>query len=408
MKIAILQDDFPPYHAGGAGTVAHGLAQGFLKKGHEVLVVTTVNKKEHAGEGEQAGMYVVRIYSSYNPRWQAYRSLYNPSTVTELESALQKFKPDVVHIHNVHYHLSYYALVIAKRHAQKVFLTAHDVMLFHYGKLTEFIDYSTTEIPKTFNYKISPLQQWKKYGLRYNLLRNFIIKRYLRYIDGIFAVSHALRDALIQNGIDVSAVVYNGVDQRNWTPTSEAVISFKKDNNIGDVPTVLFVGGTTGSKGWPQTLAAMELVLQRHPAALLLLVGRVGSQELPPSFVRKIGWLSGNDIAAVYAASTVVLQPSLCLETFGLTALEGMISAKPVIGTCFGGVPEVVEDTVTGYILNPLNTELFGKKIDELISDKTLAAQMGEAGKKRAVENFSLEFQVKNYEALFIHSLEKK
>ena len=156
MKILILSDGFPPVHAGGAEVIAFNLSKGFQKLGNHVYVITTVREKSKVGKFDYQGIKVFRIYSNYHERWRAYLSLYNPQTVGHVKKIIKQIRPDVVHTHNIHHYLSYYSLRIAKKYSKAVFLTAHDVMLFHYGKLVEFVNQSDLSVSKNFNYKITP------------------------------------------------------------------------------------------------------------------------------------------------------------------------------------------------------------------------------------------------------------
>lgn len=400
MKIALINDDYPPHHAGGAGAVVSSLAQGYCATGHEMLVVTAVHDHALAGDTTEGVVRVRRIYSPhYHERWRAFVSLYRPRMVRAVAAALRDFAPDVVHIHNVHRDLSYGVFRAARKISPKVFMTAHDCMSFTYGKFTSFINRDSVAIPEKFSYRVSPISLLRAYSLRYNPLRNIIIRRRLRGTGGTIAVSDALRQALQENGIRVRAVIGNGVDSAKWEVPREETDTFRARHALVGKKVVLFVGARTDAKGWPQTRAAMVRVLERVPEAVLAIAGRGDAAESP--FVVPLGWLSGGELCAAYATADVVVQPSLCLETFGLTALEGMAAGKPVVGTCFGGVPEVVEDGVTGFIVNPLDTNAFAETLVRLLSDEDLAHKMGEAGRRRAAERFSLARQIDEYLALF-------
>ena len=71
-----------------------------------------------------------------------------------------------------------------------------------------------------------------------------------------------------------------------------------------------------------------------------------------------------------------------------------MAAGRPVIGTCFGGTPEVVADNETGYIVNPYNEEELIRKVIELLQDPEKAAAFGGAGRERVEKLFSIEDQV--------------
>ena len=114
MRILFLQDDFPPQSFGGAGNVAFDLAREIKKRGHSVFVLTAVRDKKDEGSVEYEGLKVFKVYSNYHERWRAYLSLYNPQTVKKIKNLIDEIKPDIIHAHNVHYHLSYHSLKLAK------------------------------------------------------------------------------------------------------------------------------------------------------------------------------------------------------------------------------------------------------------------------------------------------------
>jgi glycosyltransferase involved in cell wall biosynthesis len=105
------------------------------------------------------------------------------------------------------------------------------------------------------------------------------------------------------------------------------------------------------------------------------------------------GWLSREDLMVAYQCSDVVVSPSIYLDNFPTVNLEAMAMRKPVIASCFGGSKELVFDGMTGYIVNPLNTEQLAERIIELLTDKAKAALMGEAGYQRIADKCSIQQQ---------------
>lgn len=404
MKILILTDDFPPRAVGGAGRVAEQVSSGYLSRGHEVFVITTVRSKKDEGDYVHEGVSVQAIHSDYARRWVSYRSLYNPSTVSKIGAYIREYKPDVVHAHNIHYHISYYVLKLAKKSGAKVLLTAHDCMLFSYGKFDEYIDPNDLSIPDHFNYKISPWKQFAVYKKRYNPFRNIIIRHYIKYCDKIYAVSCALERALNANGIRNTTVVHNGMNVRQWDGWIKNAPDLRLQKKLGQSPIIGFVGKLSSAKGGLQMLKVLKEIIGHFPDALLLAISsgespspsaKVLAEELGvASSVIATGKLSGPDLVAAYKACNVVAFPSLCLDTFGMVNVEAMLTGKPVVATCFGGAPEVVVDGVTGYIVNPYNTEVMAEKIVYLIKNPEIAKKFGEAGCERARKYFNLEKQI--------------
>jgi len=401
MKILILSDGLS---GGGAERVAFDLANSFLELKNEVSIITTVQDKSKAGKTNENGIEIYKIYSNYHERWRAYISLNNYMLVKEVKRIIKKIEPDVVHAHAIHCHLSYASLKIAKKYCDKVFLTAHDVMLFHYAKLVEFINFKNAEIPKQFDYKIGFLKQIKRFKKRYNPLRNIIIKKYLKYVDKIFAVSNSLKDALEQNGIKNVEVVYNGINLSEWKENDRQVKEFKDKYNLNGKKIVFFGGRLSDWKGTKELIQAMERVSREVQNTVLLVSGQENdythtiSKLAEEKGIKMIltGWLGKEELKTAYYSSDIIVTPSLCLDTFNLMNLEAMACNKPVVTTCFGGATEVVIDNKTGYIVNPLDTDMMSKKIIELLENDEKAREFGEAGHSRA-KKFSLSKQAEKY-----------
>ena len=377
MKILTLQDDFPPQSFGGAGFSTFYLAKGLQKSGHEVFVLTTCQKKSDETELDYQGLKIFKIFANYHERWQSYLSLYNPQTVRRVRELIRELNPDVVHVHNIHSYLSYHCLKIAKKLKKPVFFTARDVMSFNYEKL------ATQKYLKRFDCHTSWWDHLKQAKKRYNPLRNFLIKKYLGYVDKIFAVSYALKKALEQNGIKNIEVNYTGIDVEDWKIGPQEIEEFKKKHNLRDKRVIFFGGRISGLKGSAEIEQVMVKVKEIIPKAVLLTAGRGG-----------IGWLVGEELKAAYSAADIVVVPSVCFDSFPRSNLEAMACKKPVVATCYGGSSEIVEDGVTGYIVNPFNVNLMAEKIIDLLKNPEKIRQFGQAGFERVKKHFSLDVQV--------------
>jgi glycosyltransferase involved in cell wall biosynthesis len=377
MRILILSDDFPPQSFGGAGYSTFYLACGLKKAGHQIFVITTVRDKKDEGSIDYEGLKVFRIFSNYHERWRAYLSLYNPRTVKKVRKLIQEIKPDIVHAHNLQPNLSYYCLKIAKKFSKAVFFTARDTMSFTYGKL------ATEKYLKHFNSRVNWQDHLKQAQKRYTPSRNFLIRRCLKYVDKVFAVSNALKGALEQNGIKNVEVSHTGIDVDGWQVSSEKIEEFKKKHKLEGKKVVFFGGRISELKGIEQIKQAMDKIKKEIPETVLLVVGKGG-----------IGWLSGEELRAAYACVDVVIVPSIYLDPFPRMNLEAMAVKKPVVGTCFGGTPEIVQDGITGYVVNPFNVELMAEKILDLLKNPQKAKQFGEAGYQRIKKHFSSEAHV--------------
>lgn len=403
MKILVLSDDFPPDSRGGAEVVAFNLAKGLQKKGHSLFVITTTRDRTKADEIDCEGMKIYRIYSDYPPFLANYFCLYNPQTVGRVKEIIKKNRPDVAHAHNLHGYLSYYCLKICKKYSKAVFLTVHDTMLFSYGKFDDYIDKTDHSIQKNFNYKTSAWKLLKTAGKRYNPFRNMIIRHYLKYADKLLANSGATKKALEDNGIKNVATVHLATDIKRIF-SKEDTDNFKNRYNLLNKKIILFGGRLSAAKGGEVAVRSLAHIVKQVPGAILLVVG---SRNDFSKYMEKIagelkvgenliftGWLGREEMNFAYAACDVVITPSLYLDAFNLFNLEAMASGKPVVGTCFGGTPEVIQDGVTGYIVNPFNIEMLAEKILDFLKNPDKAKKFGEAGTKRAKEHFSMDLYV--------------
>lgn len=390
MKIVILSDDYPPASYGGAGVIAEATARGLVKAGHEVWVITTVRDKSLAGTTNSDGVEIIKLIANGGERLRAYRSLYNPQTVPLVKNYFKKINPDIVHAHNIHNYLSYACLREAKLNGAKVFLTAHDLMLITYGKLFPSRDGGFT-IPSLWYHL-------KQERLRFNPLRNLIIRYYLGFVDQILAVSQAVKDVLDQAKLGTVAVLHNGIDVSDWSVSLAALGAFKSKYNLIGKKVILFGGRVSGAKGLNSALKALALVRQKIPQAVLLVVG---DSQINQEGVCATGWITREEMKLAYATAQVVLTPSLYLDPFPTVNLEAMAMAKPVVGTIFGGTREAVVDGETGLLVDPHNIGAVVNALTLLLLDEGRALNYGEAGCRRVKEFFSLQFYIEKLLALY-------
>ena len=211
-------------------------------------------------------------------------------------------------------------------------------------------------------------------------------------------------------------VVHNGIDLSGWhrNEDAEAVRALGIDP---ERPSVVFVGRITRQKGLPYLLRAAE----RLPADVQLVLC-AGAPDTPEIMAEVTGlvdrlrtqrgggvvWiermLPRDELTAVLSAATTFVCPSV-YEPLGIVNLEAMACEAAVVGTATGGIPEVVEDGVTGVLVpidqvtdgtgTPKDPERFvadmAEALTRVVSDPARAAEMGRAGRRRAEEHFSWE-----------------
>lgn len=406
MKIVILADIWTEA-LGGAIGVAYHHAVGLTRRGHAVTVVTA---REPVQTPDGVAVRVVRAHIP--PRYSAYLGLRNPTAVKHVGRILQQVQPDVVHAHNLYQALSYRSLVAAQRYSPQVLLTTHDVMSFAYAKLTHYIHPRRRDGPERPNYRTPWWVNLTTARKRFNPFRNRIIRRRLRAVTKVLAVSQALADALQDNGITNIAVLRNGMPLERWhAPLPFAVEQFRQQHGLAGRSVVLFSGRLSAAKGIHQLLQALVTVVRQVPSALLVIAGQTEGrarayQHLPAKYgvadhVRFVGALPASDMVLAYHACDAVVVPSVCFDSFPSVNLEAMAASKPVVATCFGGSREAVEEGATGFIVNPYDTETLADRLIRLLTDRELAVRLGRAGRQRVETEFSFDHWLDQLEAWY-------
>lgn len=400
LKILFLTDDYPPYTWGGAGRIVYNLAGAFVKLGHQVFVVTTVREREKAGIIKtEDGVTINFLYSNYNERWRAYLSLYNSRAIRPLRNYLSEVQPDVIHAHNIHYHISYYSLVLARKFSSKVFLTFHDAMSVRYGKAWPGQKKcGNPQYDKSFLKDL-----WLVGFIRFNPFRNLAIKILLRKASHFFSVSSDLKNYLEAYGIGNISIVYNGLDINSVKPISVEE-EFLKKYDLLRKKIMLLATRISHAKGAYISIDSLVEVKKVIPDIVLVFAGVPDSErEKLVLYAKKAGvedllktfeWLSQDDLKKLFSASDLVLIPSIYLDPFPTVNLEAALYKKPVVATCFGGSKEFVVDGKTGYIVNPYDKQMFASKIIDILSNKERTIAFGQSALERLTKEFSLQKQV--------------
>jgi len=112
-----------------------------------------------------------------------------------------------------------------------------------------------------------------------------------------------------------------------------------------------------------------------------------------------------SDIPGFLSAIDIFVLPSL-YEGLGVAVLEAMAAGKPVVASRVGGLPELVHDAVTGLLVPPKDSRALAEAIARVISQEGLARQMGERGRKRVLQHFTMEQMAKNNEDYYYELLQ--
>ncbi|TSC96052.1 MAG: group 1 glycosyl transferase [Parcubacteria group bacterium Athens1014_10] len=229
----------------------------------------------------------------------------------------------------------------------------------------------------------------------------------MKFPDKIFAVSEEHQKVLQANKVRCDDFIYNGINNESFNCSGERQKIFLKKFNLENKKIILGAGRLHPAKGFECAIKALPNVCKKDKNIVFVLASQKNNYA---DYLLKLaaqmgvkdnflitGWLEGDDLKSAFCASLLVVYPSLCFDTFGLVNLEAMAAKKPVIATCFGGSKEVVLDGITGYVINPYNTDDFSEKILKILKDEKLAKEMGQKGYQRVKEKFTIEQSASKY-----------
>ena len=193
-------------------------------------------------------------------------------------------------------------------------------------------------------------------------------------------------------------VVYNSVNIENY-PDDDARSALRL--RLGIAPTdliVMCVAVLRPEKDHVTLFEAFALVLDSVPTARLVLVGDGPERESLGLLAKRIGisdrvLFAGHrsDAASIVSLAEVVALTSYTVENFPFCILEAMAAGVPCVVTSIGGLPEMVDQAVTGYLVEPKRPHEVAARIASLLLDPVVARNMGAAARDRLAEHFSFD-----------------
>ncbi len=391
MRVDMLTREYPPQVYGGAGVHVTELAR-VLRSRADVRVHCFGGEREEGGPGADPG---VRGYADITELAGTNPALQTLGVDLAMADAVRG--TDIVHSH------TWYANLAG-----------------HLGGLLH-------DVPHVLSaHSLEPLRPWKAEQLGGGYaLSSWAERTAYEGAAGVIAVSGGMREDILRvyPAVDPDrvTVIHNGIDLAGWQrPTgeeAERADEVARSHGIDPTrPAVVFVGRITRQKGLPHLLRAartlpedVQLVLCAGAPDTPALAAEVqaGVEELRATrsgivWIDKM--LPRRDLIAVLTACTVFVCPSV-YEPLGIVNLEAMAVGLPVVGSATGGIPEVVDDGVTGTLVpieqvtdgtgTPVDPERFegdlAAALTAVVSTEQRAREMGAAGRRRAEEHFSWE-----------------
>ncbi len=357
-----------PFRIGGTETFARELSLQLQKRGvHSVLCFLQPPTEEVQNFLSLPNVSIEVLAEATDLNWTATKSL---------ARIIRKHRPSLLHLHFTGF-LGAYPWLARLLSVRKIFFTDHS---------SRPVGYSPRRAP-----------QWKR----------LIARVVNRPITRVVCVSRfgtrclTTLDLLPESRYEL---VYNAVDLSRVSPDPERAIEFRKRYGIPDNRVVIVqVSWMIPEKGIPQLLETARLLVAKNRNVHFVLVGEGSDREQftkeaeamgLADYITWTGLVTDPFGEGVYDVADAICQLSEWEELFGWMIAEGMAYEKPIVATRVGGIPELVRDGVSGFLIERGDCNLAATQLDKLARDPELRKTMGQAGRAIVNEKFDLRRNV--------------
>jgi glycosyltransferase involved in cell wall biosynthesis len=393
---------------GGVERIVEVLSGELVARGHEVLVATLRQPADSPPPRSADGVELHVLDSSlhrlpgvsFDPERRHAPPAPDPETVLGLRRLLREWRPDVVHAHDW---LLYSFLPLDRKGGPGLVLSMHDYGLvcairrfIHHGSVC-----SGPALRKCIDCAGEKVNYGPAKGPALALAVRGSERRARRHIDMFLPVSGAVERGCGLRPDEPHEVIPNFIGELPPAPAdADAALA-----GLPDEPFVLYFGDVTHDKGVGVLLEAYGRLEGAPP---LVLVGRNYLEEAASTpGVHALGALPHAVAIEAVRRSLFTVVPSILPEAFGLVALEAAAAGKPTVASAVGGLPDVVRDGETGFLVAPRDVGALAVAMGRLIGEPALRESMGARAREHAAE-FRPEAIVPRFEAAYRTAIEAR
>ena len=353
---------------GGSDIVAMETGDLLRRRGHEVLFLTKDSRS--LGKG-----FVGKLRAFLS-------GLYSHSSRKMIRKSILEFRPHLVHVHDLYPFFSPWILLDCKRAGVPVVMTSHDYRMtcptgFHFhGRQVCDSCSGGHEYWCVLKNCRGNIFESVAYAVRNMLSRR--LRLFHNNVTLFVALTEFSKKRLVEAGF---------AEQRiSILPNMVTVPDLKVYPSGGKC--ALYIGRISPEKSVETLMAAA-----RGTGLSILVAGDYSEMpnllDTAPPNVKFVGLLNHDRVSEFYAMGQFLVVPSTWFEGCPMVILEAMGHSLPIIASRIGGIPELVEDGVTGLLFEPGNSADLMAKMQLLSKNTDLCHEMGKAGRERVIRKYS-------------------
>lgn len=376
LNICLVADEYPTETGwGGIGTYHYNLARGLRDNGCNVIVIARALEKESIETSE--GITVHRILPYYNNSEISAESIgYRISVSNKINELVNNgFNIDLIETPEWKAEI---AVFMASNTKIPIVIRMH----------------STFSLIKEINNITYPNHS--------QILQEELEYQVIEKADYVYSSSKSLIEIVnshrkIHRTIEHMVNPANNIDFTPGEPKDYLINEYSDYDNI-----VLYVGRIEERKGVESLFQSIEPVLKEHPKTLFIFIGRDTKKNSGESMwqylnnlysknisknIKYIGYVEYLKLVEYYRLADVCIFPSY-YENFPAVCLEAMSCGRAVIGSKYGGMSEIIEDSISGFLIDPFDIKDIYNKINNILSSGELKKRLSENAKKRIDSTF--------------------
>ncbi len=397
MNILFSCDEYPPAKTGGIGSATKTVAEGLARKGHDVYVISGRLDRSLPEVAIINGVTVYRLYFMQKLAW-----LFSSNRLAvRLHNFVIRFGWLAGYaVREYKRKQEFIERIIQEKHIDVVELTDYTLLSKYYASTKE-LSFEKVSVPTVARVhgSMSFLRYYRDGYV--NPLMKANDKHFFESVDRILSVSKfAANFVNDQLGVTIKCdVIYN--------PLVNTFATLSKDINVEREKSIVFLGKIIKTKGAFNLLDAFNSFSKTHPEYKLIMIGggdiKKGKSLVSSHAKDKVcftGYLKPTEIAKYLKSAAFCVIPTF-FENFSVAALEVMGCENILIYTTTSSGPEVIEDGVDGFLVNPHDVNAIEEKMSYVAENLDSLSYFRDIAKKKVINTFSENVIVNQLESYY-------